>query len=370
MRKYLARIPAKLPRSTEELIRWYERYISPLSLIVGFTLDNIILRRVDQLRSNALLFFYFVVASLCILAFHMIKSGRLRGKVFLAIVPYIPVAIQFAFGGLFSGYLVLYLHSAAYATSWVFVAILAGLLVGNERFRRLYENFAFQGSMLFLALMSFWIFFLPVLTGKIGTIEFLISEAIAVGITFVFIRAFALLAPDVFRVSKWRLRQSIASIFLIFNVLYFTNAIPPLPLALKEAGVYHSVKKIGDVYQVKAEPLLWYQKYLNYNTTYHLAPGERVYVFTAIFAPTNLSTTIIHNWEHYDETTGKWVVINSVAFVISGGRGEGYRGYTILDNTLPGKWRVNVQTGNKLIGRVAFTIEKVAQPVQTNTEDH
>lgn len=367
MRQYLSKLPSRIPRSTEELLKWYEKFISPLTLLIGFTLDNFALKRVDLFWGNMLLFGYLTVATSSIVLFHLIQSGRLRGKFFLWILPFTTIAIQFGFGGLFSGFVILYSHSAAYATSWIFVILLAALMIGNERFRRYYTQFAFQASILFIALVSLLIFFLPVVTGKIGTTMFLVSQGVAIGAAILFVRGFAYFAPEVFHASKWTLRKSLASIVLIFNVLYFTNAIPPLPLALKDAGVYHGVRRVGDTYQLKAEPLEWYQKYLNYNTTFHRAPGERVYVFTAVFAPTNLSTTIIHDWEWYDEARGEWVIKNSVAFAINGGREKGYRGYTILENVIPGKWRVNVKNGGKLVGRVSFAIENV--PISVPTQD-
>lgn len=370
MRQFLYKLPSRIPRSTEELLKWYEKFISPLTLIVGFTLDNFALKRVDFVWGNVLLFAYLSVAAASIVLFHLIQSGRLRGKFFLSLLPFTTVAIQFGFGGLFSGFVILYSHSAAYATSWIFVVLLAALMIGNERFRARYTSFPFQVSVLFIALLSFMAFFVPVATGRLGTAVYLASQGIALGAIVLFIRAFWILMPEVFRASKWTVRKALASIVLIFNILYFTNAIPPLPLALKDAGVYHSVRKVGDVYQVKAEPRAWYQQYLNYNTTFHHTPGERIYVFTAVFAPTNLSTTIIHDWEWYDEVQGKWVVKNSVAFAINGGRDKGYRGYSILDNVLPGKWRVNVKNGGKLIGRVSFVVENVTEPPATAPEEH
>jgi len=363
MRQYLS----KLPRSTEELLRWYEKYMSPLSLLIGFTLDNFALKRVDLFWGNVLLFGYLAAATAAIVVFHLIQSGRWRGKFFLTLLPFTTIVIQFGFGGLFSGFVILYSHSAAYATSWIFVVLLAALMIGNERFRRHYTKFAFQASILFVALVSFLIFFLPVVTGKIGTTMFFVSQAVAIGVMVLFVRSFAFAAPEVFRDAKWPLRKAVASIILIFNVLYFTNAIPPLPLGLKDAGVYHSLQKSGDVYQLQAEPLEWYQKYLNYNTVFHRAPGERIFVFTAVFAPTKLSTTIIHEWEHYDEATGKWVVRSSVAFAINGGRDKGYRGYSILDSAAEGKWRVNVKNGGKLVGRVSFVVQNVSELVATET---
>ena len=79
MRRYLS----KLPRSTEELLRWHEKFISPLTLLIGFTLDNFALRRVDLFWGNVLLFSYLAAASASIVVFHLIQSGRWKGKFFL-----------------------------------------------------------------------------------------------------------------------------------------------------------------------------------------------------------------------------------------------------------------------------------------------
>ncbi len=362
MRRYL-------PKSTEELLHWYERYVSPASLLIAFTIDTFAFRRVDVLLSNLLLFTYLTIATTGIVLFHLIQSGRLKGRAFVAIVPFIPVVIQFGFGGLFSGFVILYSQSAAYATSWIFVILLAMLLIGNERFRKLYTGFVFQASILFATLISFLIFFLPVVTGKIGTLMFLVSEAIAVGLMVVFVRVFSSLAPEVFRESRTRLLKSVLSIFLIFNLLYFTNAIPPLPLALKEASVAHEVTRINGEYRLEAEPLKWYQHYLQYNTVLHLIPGERTYVFTSVFAPARLTTNIVHEWQHFNERREAWETTSTVRFPISGGRDGGYRGYTLEEAPAPGKWRVNVRTGDdRLIGKVSFRVENVSIPVTTNEE--
>src|SRR3990167_9955149 len=145
MRKYL-------PKSfeMEELTAWYMRYISPLALIGGFFADNLILlRRVDVWTSHALLFSYLLIAALCIIVLNLITTGRIRAPWVLKITPLIPVVAQFAFGGLFSGYLSLYSRSAAFAGSAIFVLLLAALLLGNERFVRFYMRFSFQMSIFF-----------------------------------------------------------------------------------------------------------------------------------------------------------------------------------------------------------------------------
>lgn len=362
MRKYL-------PKSTEELLHWYERYVSPATLLGAFIIDTFAFRRVDLLLSNLLLFGYLTIVAGSIILYHLIQSGRVQGTFFLTALPFIPVAMQFGFGGLFSAFVILYSQSAAYALSWIFVGVLAVLLVGNERFRKLYTGFVFQSSVFFVTLLSFLIFFLPVVSGKIGMTVFLVSEGLGIALMFAFVRAFSAFAPEVYRESRLRLLQSTASIFLIFNLLYFTNAIPPLPLALKDVAVAHSVKRVSGEYHLQAEPLQWYQRYLRYNTIFHKVPGETVYVFTSVFAPTRLTTTITHEWQFYEPALKEWLTTSEVSFPIQGGRDGGYRGYTLEDVTVPGDWRVNVRTGDgRLIGRISFAIEEVSERVGTVEE--
>lgn len=358
------------PKSNEEVLRWYERYISPLSLIAGFVLDNmILLRRVDLWTSNLLLFFYLAIAALGIVLLNLITTGRLKSQFFLKLAPFLPVVAQFAFGGLFSAYVSLYSRSAAFATSWIFVAVLAILLLGNERFTRFYARFSFQISVLFTVLFSFLIFYLPVVLGRIGADVFIASGISSLVIMALFMRLLALLMPAHTKAHRPVLIRNVTLIFIAFNILYFADAIPPLPLALKDAGVYHSVDKTADGYTLQAEPTQWYEAYLRYNSVYHKAPGESVFVYSAVFAPTKLSTTILHEWEHLDPKTGAWVRTGTFGFPISGGRDGGYRGYSLRENVQAGEWRVNVKTGDgKTIGRISFSVVDVAERVKTAEE--
>jgi len=365
MRKYL-------PKDTEELTRWYGRYISPLALIAGFVADNLIfLQRVDLWTSNLLFFFYLTVAAAGIVLINLITTGRLQKPFFMKAAPLLPVVAQFAFGGLFSAYVSLYSRSAAFAASWVFVVLLAALLLGNERFTRAYARLPFQVGIFFTVLFSFLIFYVPVILGRIGPLIFLVSGGFALVIMAIFMRTLALLMPEHVRSHRPTIIKSIATIFAVFNLLYFSGAIPPLPLALKEAGVYHSIDKTADAYVLKAEPRSWYEAYLRYNTVFHRAPGESVFVYTAVFAPTKLSTTILHEWEQYNESAKTWVRSATFGYPITGGRDGGYRGYTLRENVPEGEWRVNVKTGEGLlIGRVAFSVVDVPTSVATVEEQH
>ncbi|MEY4747720.1 MAG: hypothetical protein RLZZ416_769 [Candidatus Parcubacteria bacterium] len=361
-----------LPKSAEELVHWYERYISPVSLIAGFLADNyILLRRVDLWQSNLLLFSYLGIAALGILAINLIESGRLPSRAMfrervIGVSPFIPVVVQFSFGGLFSGYLSLYSRSAAFPLSWIFVIALAALLLGNERFVRLYRRFSFQISLYFVVLFSFLIFFLPVVTRTIGPAIFIISSLLSVSLITLYVRVINAFAPELVRREKTKVARSIAVIFIVFNVLYFSNVIPPLPLALKDGGVYHSVAKTGATYALTGEPLPWYESFFRYNTVFHQAPNEEAVAWSAVFAPSGLSTVIFHEWQHYDEGAKEWLTTNTERFAITGGRDGGYRGYSIKGNLAPGSWRVNVVTQyGQVIGRISFIVENVATSTPT-----
>ncbi len=349
----------RLPKNVQELVHWYERYISPLSLIAGFIADNLFLtRRVDLWQTNALFFSYLAIAAAGIILINFIETGRLRRPFFLTAAPIIPIVVQFAFGGLFSGYLSLYSRSAGFAADWLFVALVAGLLLGNERFARLYVRLPFQISLYFFALYSFFIFFLPVVFHQIGPYMFVGSGIAAFLVVAIFARTMRIFMPELVRRERARTARAIVVIFVVFNALYFSGFFPPLPLALKSAGVYHSAELSGADFHLAAEQESWYSSLFSYDTAFHTAAGGTAYVFSAVFAPEGLSTTVVHEWQRFDAASGGWTTVSTIPFPILGGRDGGYRGFTFNSHLTPGKWRVNIKTGfGQLIGRVNFTVD-------------
>ena len=358
-----------LPKSIEDLVWWYERFISPFGLIAGFIADNVFLtRRVDLLQTDLVFFFYLTVAGVGIILLNMLETGKIKREWIVNATPLIPVAVQFSFGGLFSGFLSLYSRSAAFATSWIFVIVVAALLLGNERFMRLYVRFTFQISIYFAVLFSFFIFFLPVVFSQIGPWMFVLSGGVSVICIAIFFGILLRVAPERAKQNwTWAVR-SVAAIYIVFNILYFTNAIPPLPLSLRDAGVYHSITHTDTGYELMYEPLPWYEQYLRYNTVFHQVRGEPVYVWSVIFAPSNLTTTIFHEWQIYDPQAGKWVTTNTFSYPIVGGRDGGYRGYSVKGDVVPGAWRVRVVTRyGQVIGQVSFTVVEASSTPELST---
>src|SRR6185312_10454719 len=189
-----------LPKSVRELVHWYERYVSPASLVAGFISDNLILlRRVDLWTTDALFIFYLTLSGAGIILINALEAGKIRRKFIVDAAPAIPIVVQFAVGGLFSGFLSLYSRSATFAASWIFIIIVAALLLGNERFARFYVRVPVQISILFTTLFSFLIFFLPVVFHEIGPWMFALSGAVALFVIAIFIAVMMPLVPAVKR---------------------------------------------------------------------------------------------------------------------------------------------------------------------------
>lgn len=340
----------------------YERYLSAGALLFGFVIDNLTLKRIDLLFENVVIFSYLLLAGGGITLIQYARSGRLGAQWFQRISPLF-LLVQFAFGGLFSAYFVFYSRSGSLTGTLFFLIIILALLVGNEFFRKQYQKLVFQMGILYTSLFSFAIFFIPVLMGTMSAPVFLLSGAVSILLITLFVYLIFLISPARIVEEKNGLLQSIGGIFLFINLLYFANIIPPVPLSLKDIGVYHNIEK-----NEAGEYLLYKEKSSSkilefWNTTVHYAPYGRVYVWSSIFAPTNLNTNIFHRWQYFDDTKKGWVTANEISFPIIGGRDEGYRGYSFKESVFPGKWRVDVVTSRgQIVGRISFTIISAEYP--------
>lgn len=355
-----------IAQKAKDLYEKYERHVGIGLMALGFTVDNLTLKRIDLPFENLVLFIYLMISLTSIVAINAYSSGRLQYTFMHSLHTWLTLPMQYAFGGLFSGFFIFYSRSASFIASWPFLIMLAALLVGNELARTKYARFTYQITIFYTALISFAIFYIPVLTKRIGADIFLLSGVVSLlGISAVL---FLLrnLAPERFQKSKNGIIASIAIIFFLFNVMYFTNIIPPIPLSLKAIGIYHSIERRDSGYTAYAEASKWYQLYNNTSRVFHRYDNEPIFVFSSVFAPTDLKTPIFHRWSLYDEKSRRWIAKDRLSFSIVGGRDGGYRGYSYKQNIQAGKWRVDVITKrNQLIGRITFTVTAAKLPPQT-----
>jgi hypothetical protein len=345
-----------------------KRPISSLSLFGGFVFDAVTLKRIDMFWENLWVVAHLVVAGACIVIANRVSGTgvdtdqRSSGPVWISSV------LQFCFGGLLSTFLVFYFRSGSLRTSWPFLFLLAAAFLANERLNRHYSRLDFQASFFFLSLLSFAIFIVPVVLHRMGPFVFLLSGAASLVMYWLFLALLRLAAPESVSRGRRLLFVSVGGIFLAVNILYFFNLIPPIPLSLRDAGVEHSLSRNADGnYVVESEPSRWLE-YFRLADEFHCTPGAPVYAYTAVFSPTSLHTDIVHEWQIYDAKRG-WITTSRIDLPLSGGRGGGYRTYSMTKGIRAGAWRVNVETpGGALLGRLRFNVIVQSEEPALQTE--
>lgn len=333
-------------------IEKYRAHVPTAALIFGFIWDTLTLGRPDRLFENSVLLAYFVLAGGGIVLMNL----RVRRGAFAESLPLLAL-VQFSFGSLASGLLVLYGRSGTFAGSFFFFLLLGGFLVGNEFLRTRYARLRAQIGAFYMLLLAYLVLVIPVALGEIGTRAFLLSGLASAVIIVLFLFVLFAVARRLLYTNLRQIAVVVAGIYLIFNGLYFLNILPPVPLALRHVGVYHSILRAGGEYHVTYENPSWFEFFRDTSGTFTKGPGESAYCFSSVFAPTGLTSPIYHRWEMYDEKKARWITQSRISFSISGGNDTGFRGYTVKTSLPEGLWRCDVETGRgTLIGRTAFLV--------------
>jgi MFS family permease len=341
---------------------WYgkfERPISSLSLIGGFVFDALTLTRVDEFWENFWVAGHLLIVAVCIFLINLKENENKnevenpdRAHFWLVNI------LQFFFGGLLSTFLVFYFRSGTLGASWPFFAILAAAFIANESLKRHYTRLAFQISLFFLSLYLFAIYLVPILFHEIGPWIFVLSGVISLVTLWIFLQLLKYSSREKFSRSRVPLFLSILAIFTAMNALYFFNLIPPIPLSLKDGGVYRSLVVNGPGHYTVESDDQGFFGFLQLESTVHINAGSPLYAYSAIFSPAEFDTTIVHEWQFYNASTSKWTTASTVTLGVIGGSDGGYRTFSIQgDVQKSGKWRVNVETTRgQVIGRLDFNV--------------
>lgn len=334
----------------------YRKFLPPLFFIGGFLWDYFTLTRIDNLTDNLILLGYLITSGILIILINLVVSEKITNQVILKFSPWYPLILQFFFGGLFSSYVVFYFHSASLTKTAIFLTILVSLLIINEFWEKKLHNLYLQLAVFQFLSFSFFIFFIPVILKRMGHSTFISAGLISLSITLLLI--YILYKFNILN-TKLLLIKTLSIVFSVFlgiNILYFTNIIPPVPLSLKFIGIYNNITRTGNVFLLYYETPPWYKFWKKHSDPIHISPGEKVFCFSAIFAPTQLTKRIYHHW-HYNSPERGWISAGRIGFEIIGGRERGFRGYTYKTGISPGLWRVDVETEEgHLVGRIQFKV--------------
>ena len=344
-------------RKVKEWYETHEKNVSTFSLVGGFLFDSFALNRIDSPFVNGWLLFNLLAVVACIVLIN--REDNIGPKHDSWKHFWLFNIMQFGFGAILGGSFRFYLRSGTIAGSWPFLLILLGALLANEYLRKHHARLIFRLGFLYLSIFVLSIFMLPLLFHRIGALVFILSGIVSLLLFRVFKAMLRKFGKEKSARNAKTIWLSTFSIFAIINILYFTNLIPPIPLSLNDAGVYHSiaVDSQGN-YRVASEKKIGLSKYLEFREKIHLVEGEPLYAYAAIFAPGSLTTEVVQEWQSKN-TYGEWVTATRIPLYLSGGREEGFRTYSTKFSLTPGDWRVNVKTlRGQLIGRINFEIIK------------
>ncbi len=337
----------------------HPKWVPIVFFLVGFVFDAFMLRRIDDLFSIVQQAIYLAVAGALI----NLELLEFCGKYHPGTGPWSKVwrfreaIIHFMLGTLLNAYTIFYFKSASVLTSFVFVGFLVTVLMLSE-FKKFDESQTIVHMTLWcLCLISYSIYLVPTLIGAIGVFPFLVAILCSLTMSiFIFIRL-RQAAQDQRGLVYKRVLYPFALMHLLFLGLYFARAIPPVPLSVSFIGIYHDVQKQEDQYLLTYTDTAW--EFLhNGDQEFKARSGDKLYCFARIFSPTRFQDRLMVRWL-YKDAKRRWLSSDTIPMPITGGREEGFRGYTVKSNYWPGDWRCQIETSDgQEIGRITFHVSK------------
>ncbi len=355
------RIRAK--KSGETWGQYYQAHHLPFGIIsffFGFAFDTLMVSDIEELHCIIQQIIYLFLVGL-VLYYEIVQaSSDWKPSGFAAkLWNFREGFVHFFLGTLLNIYSIFYFKSASLSSSIYFIALLAILLVVNEAPALRGKGPIVRLSLWALCLSSFFVLILPLVFGSVGIVPFgssILASAVVLYLLFKILQTRRDLRFD--QVNMLFL-PAVGTLGL-YVLLYFLKLVPPVPLALKSIGIYHNVVKTEKEWTLTEEKP-WWRFWHHGDQSFQAKPGDRIYVYFAIHAPSKISNVVHVKWMFKDPRQG-WIPADKIKELnISGGRHEGFRGMFWKENYQSGDYRVSIETPEGLeIGRIGLTVEKVA----------
>ena len=332
----------------------YQGYFPASFFIGGFLFDIFTTDRIDQAFSLIQQLVYLFLIMIFIYWEILTPQSFLKENSFLKrLWGWHVELLHFLFGSLLSLYTIFYFKSASFMTSFAFMIFLAVILVINEFPQFQKRGIMVRSILLALCLSSYFIYLLPVLTGSIGLLPFLLAMAISMSVYFLLCTRVQRKKEDLSWVQKNMLFPGLF-IQLTFVALYVFKALPPVPISLKYVGIYQNIQKQDGKFILNYERP-WWKVWEDGAQTFIRREGDAVHCFVSIFSPTQFSDQMSLVW--YKKGKSGWSKRDSISLPIVGGRDQGYRGYAYKSNFEDGDWQVRVITSDsREVGRISFDV--------------
>ena len=345
---------SELKPIAKDLHSKYQKYLPAFFFSFGFLLDIFTLGEVDDL-SNILILGFYLLSSLCILSLELIEAHEKDYKKswLNRFFKYRDDIFHFLCGSLLSAFTLFYFKSGSVANSFIFMTFMMTILLLNEVQLFQKQGIIIRSSMLMLCLISYLTCIVPILVGTTGPFIFYMCIIIALLLSISGYFTLTYINKNQTKNLKTLLIPQLAVGF-IFLSLYAFKLIPPIPLSLKYIGVFHSVERVDGNYRT-SDLTPWWEVWNNGDQLFKARNGDKIFLFTNIFAPGGFAGKIYIHW--LKETKDGYKTSDRIPLDITGGREEGFRGFAYKSNFVPGDWQVRVESASGLeIGRINLEI--------------
>lgn len=328
--------------------------------VAGFLFDIFTLEEVDDLITMIsqvgyliLALFLFLLASEGKLLSDILPSHRFINK----LTDWQEDIFHFALGALLNAFTLYFFKSGTFFNSLIFLLFLSGLILLNEFRPPFLKHDLIPAILIHTCVLSFSVILAPTLLGHMGAIPFMLG----VGFYLLLIYAwFRLRRGQVLFKAQIRIAGALAIFFL---GMYFLRVFPPVPLSLKKIGIYHKVDKIqfeNETRYMTFTSTPWWKFWSDSSIPFQARENDAIHVFARIFAPAGFNDTVHLEWWWRGQKG--WMRTDRIPLPITGGRRDGFRGFSYKRNFTPGSWKVLVTTSDGLeIGRVVFDVERTEE---------
>jgi hypothetical protein len=333
------------------------RHSAEAMFVAGFLFDLFTMQRIDAWRDLAVQLGYLAALTLLLVWQQRQDTGRWTpGPRTARWWQYNVEILHFLYGGLLSAYTVLYVRSSTFARPALFLLLIVGVMLANEVPGVRRAGHTLRLGLYAFCVLSFLIYFIPIVIGEIGGWVFLLSLVAS--------------AAAVWQVTRWltphegdrqlarrRLFAPAAAVHVVIALLYVLRLIPPVPLSVQFQGIYHEVRREEGGYTlVYEEPPRW-AFWRRDSRPFDRRQGDRLHYFARVFAPSGFRHRVMIRWELRD-ARGNWVTTDRIPLTIVGGRAEGFRGTALKANFVPGNWRVTAEADDgRAIATLSFRVE-------------
>jgi hypothetical protein len=346
------------------LLAFYEKNETRIDIaffMSGFLFDVTMLPEIDEVIGYVQQAVYLMLVGAILFGELILEANStVLPKWFEKIWNYRSAAMHFFLGTLFNIYSLFFLKSASFFSSAVFVVVLLAVILANESKSVRKMGVDVKMALYVLCLFCFFSILFPIVLGYVGWLPFFLAMLCTVAMLFLGRKFLGGRIPALWIERRFMIPGG--AVILAMFLLYQFKLIPPVPLSVKKMGVYHGLEKVDGKFILQHERP-WWKFWRSGDQDFYAAPGDKIYFFAKIFSPARFDDTVTLHWWQKD-AHGSWMSTDKIPMRITGGRHEGFRGFTVKQNYTNGDWCVAVETTDgREIGRMYFTVSTAEQPL-------